>query len=64
MLLQILIRRLLELPTLSLIVVNIGLFLLVWRVWTFTLRPLIWRSEPQYMPYWIPCQLHPYLGVK
>ncbi|OTA54021.1 cytochrome P450 [Hypoxylon sp. EC38] len=32
----------------------LGFLLLVWRLWTFTLKPWLWPSMPKEMPYWIP----------
>ncbi|KJZ73983.1 hypothetical protein HIM_06651 [Hirsutella minnesotensis 3608] len=26
-----------------------------WRIWAFTLKPLIWPAEPKELPYWFPC---------
>ena len=30
--------------------------LLVWRIWTFTILPLLRPDEPKYIPYWIPSE--------
>ena len=35
--------------------------LLLWRLWTFTLHPLLNPLEPREVPYWIPCESHPRL---
>lgn len=32
------------------------LALLAWRLWTFTIRPLLKPDELEYLPYWIPCK--------
>ena len=29
---------------------------LVWRLWTFTIRPALHPSAPKPLPYWIPCK--------
>lgn len=29
--------------------------LLVWRLWAFTIKPLLRANEPRELPYWIPC---------
>jgi len=29
--------------------------LLVWRVWRFTIYPLLYPDRPKELPYWIPC---------
>ncbi|KAF2815105.1 cytochrome P450 [Mytilinidion resinicola] len=34
--------------------VVVGSSLLTWRLWTFTLRPLLHPNEPRPLPYWIP----------
>lgn len=28
--------------------------LLLWRLYMFTIRPLLWPEEIEYLPYWIP----------
>lgn len=33
----------------------LGLFF-VWRVWRFTIEPMMKPSEPRELPYWIPCE--------
>jgi hypothetical protein len=30
------------------------LLLLVWRIWTFTIRPYFHPEDPRELPYWIP----------
>lgn len=30
--------------------------LLLWRLWRFTVEPLIYPNEPKTYPYWIPCK--------
>ena len=30
--------------------------LLLWRLWIFTVRPLLKPDEPKILPYWIPCE--------
>lgn len=32
------------------------LALCLWRLWTFTLRPIVRPDEVEYLPYWIPCK--------
>lgn len=32
------------------------IFLLLWRLWTFTILPKLHPSEPRELPYWIPCE--------
>ena len=29
--------------------------LLSWRIWRFTIKPLLWPSEIKDLPYWVPC---------
>lgn len=33
--------------------------LLLWRLWRFTLMPMLKPNEPKELPYWIPCMQHP-----
>ncbi len=40
----------------TLVPVTLGLFLLLWRVWTFTVLPWLQPDEPEQIPYWIPCE--------
>ena len=40
--------------TLSLILCSF--VLLVWRLWAFTIYPLLNPGELEYLPYWIPCK--------
>ena len=40
----------------TLSVVPFFLALFTWRLWTFTLRPLMRPDEVEYLPYWIPCK--------
>ncbi len=40
----------------TLVPVTLGLFLLLWRVWTFTVLPWLHPDEPEQIPYWIPCE--------
>ena len=30
--------------------------LLLWRLWKFTVIPLLKPDEPKILPYWIPCE--------
>lgn len=32
------------------------IFLLLWRLWTFTILPILYPNKPQELPYWIPCE--------
>jgi hypothetical protein len=32
----------------------LGSFLLIWRLWTFSILPLFRPHEPKEVPYWIP----------
>ena len=32
------------------------IFLLVWRLWAFTVHPMLRPREPRELPYWIPGQ--------
>ena len=34
----------------------LGSLLLVWRLWTFAVRPWLNPDEPKEIPYWIPCK--------
>lgn len=36
--------------------VAFGMVMLLWRFWTFTIRPLLYPNEPKEVPYWIPCE--------
>lgn len=38
------------------ITVSILLALLVWRIWKFTVLPMIYPELPREFPYWIPCE--------
>jgi hypothetical protein len=44
---------------LSIDVLQIGLItvisLFTWRIWRFTMRPLMVPHEPREVPYWVPC---------
>jgi hypothetical protein len=44
-------------PLLAIVALAVGL--LLWRVWTFTLLPLLRPDDPKEVPYWIPgrCEL-------
>jgi hypothetical protein len=44
-----------DLPLLGAVAVVVLCVLLFWRLWMFTIRPLIWPSDPKELPYWIPC---------
>lgn len=37
-------------------ILAIGVLLLSWRLWTFTILPTLRPDEPREIPYWIPCQ--------
>lgn len=30
--------------------------LLIWRLWRFTIAPLLYPGNPKELPYWIPCK--------
>lgn len=38
------------------------LVLLSWRLWRFTILPLLRPNEPRELPYWIPCKLLSWFG--
>ena len=38
------------------IAVFLGLSLVLWRLWTFTVRPWMNPDEPREVPYWVPCK--------
>lgn len=38
------------------VLVSLGGLLLLWRVWRFTILPKFHPTEPQTLPYWIPCK--------
>lgn len=40
-----------------LIVVLSTFFLLLWRLWTFTILPTLRSDEPKELPHWFPCKL-------
>ncbi|KAK4209840.1 cytochrome P450 [Rhypophila decipiens] len=44
-----------SLPLSATVVLLILGLLLSWRLWMFTLKPLIFPSAPKVLPYWIPC---------
>jgi hypothetical protein len=44
-----------ENTSLSLILVFCS-FVVVWRAWRFTMRPLIYSDDPNELPYWFPCK--------
>ncbi|OCK77573.1 cytochrome P450, partial [Lepidopterella palustris CBS 459.81] len=50
------ISRYVEKPTSPLILIPAGVIisLLVWRVWAFTVVPILRPNEPKELPYWIP----------
>ena len=31
--------------------------LMIWRIWTFTIKPFLRPEEPKEFPYWVPCGL-------
>ena len=31
--------------------------LLIWRLWRFSIIPLLYPKDPKELPYWIPCEL-------
>ena len=35
---------------------GLSFLVLLWRLWAFTLHPMLRPSEPQELPYWIPSQ--------
>ena len=39
------------------IAVFLGSSLALWRLWTFTVRPLIHPDEAKEIPYWVPCKI-------
>lgn len=41
----------------GLYLIPVLLALLAWRVWNFTLRPLMKPDELHHLPYWVPCKL-------
>ena len=47
-------RSTLELLLLGLVAFS-GVCLLLWRLWAFTIVPLLRPDEPRDLPYWIPC---------
>lgn len=36
--------------------VSVLLTLLLWRIWKFTVLPMIYPERPREFPYWIPCE--------
>lgn len=36
------------------IIATLALLLLTWRIWTFTILPVLHPQEPKQLPYWIP----------
>lgn len=43
-------------PWLLWTLVGSSLCVLVWRLWTFTIRPYLRPQDPKELPYWIPCK--------
>ena len=33
---------------------GLGVLLLVWRLWRFTVAQMLWSKEPKVLPYWMP----------
>ena len=46
-------------PAIGFVLFLLTLFLVwtFWRVWKFTIYPLLHREEPKFLPYCIPCKL-------
>ncbi|KAM4064610.1 cytochrome p450 [Hirsutella rhossiliensis] len=44
-----------DLPRWASAALGLACLLVLWRTWKFTLRPLLWPSEPKNLPYWVPC---------
>lgn len=42
----------------------ITLFLVTFRIWKFTIRPLLHPDEPKELPYWIPYFGHTFAYVR
>lgn len=50
----------------SLLLISLlGCLLLSWRLWMFTILPLLRPDEPKEIPYWVPClpNLTPYIAM-
>ena len=45
-------------PLALMLLAGLGLALLLWRVWSFTIRPLLHPDEPKEIPYWTPVLGH------
>ncbi len=50
-----------------LVLACLGVLLLLWRLWRFTIVPAWWPDEPKLLPYWVPgvgrfCSDVKYLG--
>ena len=44
-------------PSPSITIALICLLMYAWRLWNFTLSPLLDNKKPEQIPYWIPCKL-------
>jgi hypothetical protein len=44
--------------------VPLALFLVAFRIWKFTIRPLLHPDEPKELPYWVPYFGHTFAYVR
>ncbi len=51
---QLLVERLLSYSTTLSISLALLAVLLLWRIWTFTILPILHPDEPKELPYWTP----------
>lgn len=41
--------------SIALVPLSLLLCLLVWRLWRFTVLPMLHPNDPKELPYWMPC---------
>ena len=39
------------------------LMLLLWRLWRFSIVPVLYPHDPKDLPYWIPCEQEPSASI-
>jgi hypothetical protein len=52
-----------SLPHYTYAIASIAVFLATFRLWRFTIRPILHPEEPKELPYWIPYLGHTYAFV-
>lgn len=41
-------------PAVFLPLLSVSVGLLLWRLWRFTVAPVLWPHDPKELPYWVP----------